>query len=308
MIKNLIENQSNFLKNKNIRFVAVFIVVLELGFLFAPTVSTFDASSNSYLASVLPAVLDDLTNQNRQVQNLPVLSVSPVLNKVAELKVDDMAQKGYFAHTSPEGKAPWFWFEKAGYNYEYAGENLAVDFTDSKDVARAWMNSPKHKANILKNAYTEIGTAIATGTYQGHATVFVAQEFGRLAKGVNIISSNQIVSESTSTQQSKVMGATAQVVENVAVARPATLAEYFKSPRSVVNIIFVIVAFLVGLVVVLKILIGVDKKHPILITNSLLVLVLILGFYVVNNYMIKNKLEKTSSFASFTREGFDQAK
>ena len=293
MIKNFLEHQLDSSKNKNIRFVAIFIAILELGFLFAPMVPAFEARSNSYMASVLPSVLDDLTNQNRQVQNLPILSVSPVLNKVAELKANDMAQKGYFAHTSPEGKAPWYWFDQAGYNYEYAGENLAVDFTDSVDVARAWMNSPKHKANILKNAYTEIGTAIATGTYQGHATVFVAQEFGRLSKKGDTMNSKQIVSESTSTQKSKVMGASAEVVESVPFWR---------------STIFVIVALFVGLALVLKILISVDKKHPILTTNSLLVFVIVLGVYVVNNYMIKNKLENTSSFVGFTTEGFNQEK
>ena len=293
MIKNFLEHQLDSSKNKNIRFVAIFIAILELGFLVAPMVPAFEARSNSYMASVLPSVLDDLTNQNRQVQNLPILSVSPVLNKVAELKANDMAQKGYFAHTSPEGKAPWYWFDQAGYNYEYAGENLAVDFTDSVDVARAWMNSPKHKANILKNAYTEIGTAIATGTYQGHATVFVAQEFGRLSKKGDTMNSKQIVSESTSTQKSKVMGASAEVVESVPFWR---------------STIFVIVALFVGLALVLKILISVDKKHPILTTNSLLVFVIVLGVYVVNNYMIKNKLENTSSFVGFTTEGFNQEK
>ena len=67
---------------------------------------------------------------------------------------------------------------KAGYDFSSAGENLAVNFSDSKDVIDAWMNSPEHRANILSNKFTEIGVATAMGTYEGSQVVFVVQEFG----------------------------------------------------------------------------------------------------------------------------------
>jgi len=88
-----------------------------------------------------------------------------------------MASKGYFAHYSPSGLSPWYWFTKAGYSYKKAGENLAVNFKDSDDVVRAWMNSPTHKANIVKEGYTEIGIGIAEGVYQGKKATFVVQLF-----------------------------------------------------------------------------------------------------------------------------------
>jgi hypothetical protein len=93
-----------------------------------------------------------------------------------------MAQNGYFAHTSPEGKSPWYWFKQGGYVFNYAGENLAVDFSDSADVERAWMNSPTHRSNILNNKFTEIGVATAVGTLNGRQTTFVVQEFGTPAR------------------------------------------------------------------------------------------------------------------------------
>ena len=61
------------------------------------------------------------------------------------MKAQDMATLGYFAHVSPDGKTPWYWIEKVGYDYQYAGENLAINFSDSKDVTNAWMASPLHK-------------------------------------------------------------------------------------------------------------------------------------------------------------------
>ena len=48
-----------------------------------------------------------------------------------------------------------------------AGENLAVNFSDSQDVTNAWMNSPEHRANILNGDFTQIGIATAQGTYKG---------------------------------------------------------------------------------------------------------------------------------------------
>jgi hypothetical protein len=133
--------------------------------------------SNEY-ASVIAAVLVDMANSDRTVNNLHGLTLSPALVAAAQAKAEDMAAKSYFAHTSPEGKDPWYWFKQAGYNFAYAGENLAVDFSDSGDVNTAWMNSPSHRENLLDPHFTEVGIATAYGFYQGHPTVFVVQEFG----------------------------------------------------------------------------------------------------------------------------------
>ncbi|MEJ0001761.1 MAG: CAP domain-containing protein [bacterium] len=152
------------------------IMVIELGFL-VQVFLVFDKTK--FLAQVLPAVLADLTNKERADNGAAPLTENALLDKAAQEKADDMARNGYFAHTSPEGKTPWYWFQQVGYNYIYAGENLAVNFFESNDVAQAWMNSPTHRENIVKKEYTEIGIGVATGTYQGHNTVFVAQLFGK---------------------------------------------------------------------------------------------------------------------------------
>jgi hypothetical protein len=130
------------------------------------------------VASVVSSVIIDLTNGDRAANDLSMLKVNPVLVAAAQAKADDMAAKGYFAHTAPDGTDPWHWFEQVGYKYAYAGENLAIDFSDSLDVERAWMNSPTHRENILNGHFTEIGIATAVGMYQGRMTTFVVQEFG----------------------------------------------------------------------------------------------------------------------------------
>jgi hypothetical protein len=133
---------------------------------------------SDFLANVLPRVLVDLTNSERHLLSLNQLQANPLLEEAARRKAEDMARKSYFAHVSPEGLTPWHWFDNVGYNFRYAGENLAINFSDSNDVVKAWMNSPSHRANILSGQFTEIGIATAKGRYQGRETTFVVQMFG----------------------------------------------------------------------------------------------------------------------------------
>jgi hypothetical protein len=93
-----------------------------------------------------------------------------------------MAKNGYFAHFAPDGTSPWHWFDEAGYVYTHAGENLAIHFTDSNEVVDAWMNSPKHRENIVNGVYTEIGVGTAKGKFEGYDTVYVVQLFGTPAQ------------------------------------------------------------------------------------------------------------------------------
>jgi uncharacterized protein YkwD len=119
-----------------------------------------------------------LANDERSVNNAGKLTVNATLERAAQLKADDMALKGYFSHNTPDGKTPWYWIEQAGYKYEYAGENLAVNFTDSSEVHTAWTKSRGHFLNIINPRYTEIGIATSTGMYKGREAIFVVQMFG----------------------------------------------------------------------------------------------------------------------------------
>lgn len=154
--------------------------VLAVLIVSAFSLSVFDRYllNSPSLAAVISAVLVDLTNGDRSANALSGLTVSSVLTAAAQAKANDMAANGYFAHVSPTGKDSWYWFKAEGYTFLYAGENLAVDFSDSTDVEHAWMNSPSHRENILNGHFTEIGIATAQGTFEGHPTTFVVQMFG----------------------------------------------------------------------------------------------------------------------------------
>jgi hypothetical protein len=184
-------------------------------------------NGSSLSAAIIASVLVDLTNGDRSDSNLADLKVNPLLVRAAQAKADDMAANGYFAHTSPDGKDPWYWFKQANYNFSYAGENLAIDFSDSSDVETAWMNSPKHRANILNGHFTEIGIATAVGYYQGHKTTFVVQEFGAPA-AVAQVTPVTAVTEPTqptdiaiATTQKQPVQTTAQPKQQVLAVAPA---------------------------------------------------------------------------------------
>ncbi len=152
-----------------------------LSFLVANFQALLWQNSGWLVGAILPAVVTDLTNQERANLVLPLLKRNPILDQAAQLKANDMAVNGYFAHNSPTGITPWYWFGQVGYLFTYAGENLAVHFSDSDEVVSAWMASPTHRANIVNSNYTEIGIGTARGIYQGYETVFVVQLFGRPA-------------------------------------------------------------------------------------------------------------------------------
>lgn len=181
--KYLLPSEENSHNPHLFRDASISVLFLIVVVTFAVTVSgRILLSGSDLVALVLPKVLVDYTNDERLAQKYSSLNINPVLEQAAQLKANDMALKGYFAHKSPEGLTPWHWFEEVGYEFSHAGENLAVNFVDSVDVSRAWMQSPGHRANILNKDFTEIGIATAEGLYQGRKTTFVVQLFGTPAK------------------------------------------------------------------------------------------------------------------------------
>ncbi|HRH31346.1 MAG TPA: CAP domain-containing protein [Candidatus Paceibacterota bacterium] len=154
------------------------VLVLGIIFFLSSVAATGYLTKTEQGAAVYTSVLVDLTNKARVQNDASELTVSDTLTRAAQMKADDMAARQYFSHTSPDGTTPWYWFQKAGYEFMYAGENLAVDFTESSDVETAWLASPKHRENIVDPRFTEIGIATKTGIWQGRQTTFVVQLFG----------------------------------------------------------------------------------------------------------------------------------
>lgn len=103
----------------------------------------------------------NLVNQQRQKAGLSGLKSDSELTRLAQLKAEDMAAKGYFSHTSPTYGSAFDMLKKAGYSYRTAGENIAMGQKTAESVMNGWMNSSGHRANILGSGYTKIGVGYA---------------------------------------------------------------------------------------------------------------------------------------------------
>lgn len=146
-----------------------------------------------YATDITVDKLYQLTNQERQKNGLPHLAYSEKLSQAAAKKAQDMFAKNYWAHYAPDGVTPWDFILQAGYQYEYAGENLAKNFLFSDGVISAWMNSPSHRDNILRQDYTEVGFAVVNGTLNGEPTTLVVQMFGKPASTTTIAQKKALV-------------------------------------------------------------------------------------------------------------------
>lgn len=309
------EHRPHVLRDLSTRNIVAVIIFLEIFTFLIPVLAHLNTTGG--MAAVLPAVLASLTNDERQSQNLKTLTVSSTLNKAAEMKAQDMAAKSYFAHTSPEGKTPWYWLEQVGYSYQYAGENLAINFSDSKDVTNAWMASPTHQANIVKGNYTEIGTGVASGIYKGKETIFVAQVYANpLPKVVSkpkpalppspIKKTTIKVTPKVATnvkEPTNVLGAeVATETSNTGVApvetvlQPTFWQKLFTSPRNTMNIILFIVFGIIGVTLLLYVIVKAKQYHLDLITNGLIVLAIIGAIFIGNYYWSSSRMVISDSF------------
>ncbi len=130
--------------------------------------------------SLHPAAVVALTNEQRRDKGANVLTVDQRLADAAEAKAQDMLDRQYFAHTSPDGRGAAAIVAEAGYDYIAVGENLAMGaFSSERDLVQSWMDSPGHRANILNEAFTEIGVGVVQGAYDGEEVWMAVQEFGK---------------------------------------------------------------------------------------------------------------------------------
>jgi uncharacterized protein YkwD len=86
------------------------------------------------------------------------------LAAAAQAHSDDMAARGYFSHTSADGRSFADRITEAGYPTP-GGENIAQGQRSALEVHDAWMGSEGHRANILNCGYTAIGVGLHLETW-----------------------------------------------------------------------------------------------------------------------------------------------
>lgn len=208
-----------FLNGRFLFFLVVFLFFLKLVALVA--ISSLPATP--FFADVSKLAIIEMTNEQRENLGLSTLAHNSTLDKSAQKKAEDMLKDDYFSHYSPDGESPWYWFHKAEYSYQKAGENLAIGFIDSEEVLKAWMNSLSHKANLLNPDFQQIGIAVLKGDFKGAETTIVVQHFGTPAPATAGSTKETVLpEEKTEEEPAKEENATEEPLEEIAVATTST--------------------------------------------------------------------------------------
>ncbi|MFE6199006.1 CAP domain-containing protein [Streptomyces sp. NPDC057838] len=104
-----------------------------------------------------------LVNEERAKVGCSPVAANSALTDLAQSYSEDMAARGFFDHTDPDGRTPWDRAEKAGIS-NLGGENIARGQADAAAVMDAWMNSPGHRANILNCDFKTLGVGVELGS------------------------------------------------------------------------------------------------------------------------------------------------
>lgn len=264
---------SNNHRAKLLHHRSLFIALLL--FLFATVLTTYGKRT---FPQVLGTAIDisveellTLTNTKRIQQRLHALTLNEQLSQAARQKAKDMFAKAYWAHNAPDGRTPWVFIRTSGYDYVFAGENLAKGFTNSEDIVSAWMASTSHRENMLSSNYQEIGFAVEKGRLNGEETVLVVEMFGNRSSGAL----------ARKLQKSTEVSATSKIQQIVAVkATPLINSSSFtKHAGAFVLVVFVSVLILDMIIVerrkIVR-LVGHSVDHTVFL-GVLLTLVLLLG-------------------------------
>lgn len=105
-----------------------------------------------------------LVNKERAAAGCGPVTEDAQLDRAAQGHSDDMAARGFFDHTNPDGDGPGERITAAGYRWSTYGENIAKGQQTPQAVMDSWMNSPGHRANILNCSFKNIGVGVHNGS------------------------------------------------------------------------------------------------------------------------------------------------
>lgn len=112
-----------------------------------------------------------LVNDERDKAGCDPVTEESHLDKAAQGHSDDMSERDYFSHDTPEGESFADRITAAGYPQPGA-ENIAKGATSADQVMQMWMNSSGHRKNILNCSLKKLGVGVATDGW------YWTQDFG----------------------------------------------------------------------------------------------------------------------------------
>jgi uncharacterized protein YkwD len=121
-----------------------------------PSLITLTGLEGSLLAGI---------NAQRASAGMPAVTLSSDLAGFAHWRSGDMASRGYFSHTTPEGTSSLQLLSDRGISYSLAGEILTKNNYDqasaAKEAISSFMQSPPHRSIMLDARYTQVGVGFA---------------------------------------------------------------------------------------------------------------------------------------------------
>ena len=122
------------------------------------------ASSAPVAANSFERQAFNLINAERARYRLPALVWDGSLCRVARTHSDNMGRRNFFEHDSPDGASLPDRVSAVGVAWRSLGENIAYNQGQVDPVRVAveqWMQSPKHRANILRSHFTHSAIGVA---------------------------------------------------------------------------------------------------------------------------------------------------
>ncbi len=198
----------------------VFAVIgIQLGYNVATTGQVLGIQSDITINALF-----DQTNQARVTAGVSPLKLNAQLNQAAYLKAQDMFAKQYWDHVSPDGTQPWKWFGDVKYSYDEAGENLAKGFTSTEAMVTAWLNSPEHRDNLLRDSYQDVGFAAVSGDLNGESTLLVVALYGKPAAVAAVAATKQTASTNTQVASAGKINLLTKITVAIQSVTPAAIA------------------------------------------------------------------------------------
>ncbi len=277
--------------------IIISVKIIVSGFLF------FNYPTPAELSAIISSNVINLVNNSRTEAGIEPLIENKDLTDFAYNKAQDMIDRGYFAHDTPEGKRPWQWIDRSVYDYVYAGENLAMDFITAETLHNAFLKSPSHKKNILNQKYKEIGVAVVNGELNGKKTILLVQFFGTQRKDFSSLAAgvyekqnfnDQIVQETEKPTSSPVVAGQQHSEWQPSSDGIIVVSSSKNSGKSALNLIieysnifFLAFLMFITLSLLLNILVKIKVQDASVILQSLALIALALAMISINFHFIE---------------------
>ncbi|MBD0023759.1 CAP domain-containing protein [Gordonia pseudamarae] len=144
---------------------AVLALVVGLGVFVAPAPAEAAPSTTSLANSI-----HGLTNTERTTRNLGKVGTNACLKRYAQSHSQRQARENRMYHQQLRPI-----LNACG--VRSVGENVAYGYPTARAVMVGWMNSPGHRANILKRGFNRLGVGVA---YSTSGRPYYTQVFGQI--------------------------------------------------------------------------------------------------------------------------------